>query len=71
MAKDYFSHLSSEEKHILKDKGTEVSFTGEYNDFYEAGVFVCRACKNPLYESNTNLILVVDGHLLMMKWQVQ
>ena len=53
MAKDYFSHLSSEEKHILKDKGTEVSFTGEYNDFYEAGVFVCRACKNPLYESNT------------------
>ena len=53
MAKDYFSDLSSEEKHILKDKGTEVSFTGKYNDFYEAGVFVCRACKNPLYESNT------------------
>ena len=23
------------------------------NDFFEAGVFVCRACKSPLYESNT------------------
>ena len=53
MAKDYFSHLSSEEKHILKDRGTEVSFTGKYNDFYEAGVFVCRACKSSLYESKT------------------
>jgi len=37
----------------LKDKGTEPPFSGEYNDFYDAGVFVCRACKAPLYESNT------------------
>ena len=53
MEKDYFSHLSSDEKHILKDKGTEAPFTGEYNDFFQAGIFVCRACKSPLYESNT------------------
>ena len=53
MEKDYFSHLSSDEKHILKDKGTEAPFTGEYNEFFEAGIFVCRACETPLYESNT------------------
>ncbi|HIE74009.1 MAG TPA: bifunctional methionine sulfoxide reductase B/A protein [Flavobacteriales bacterium] len=53
MENDYFSHLSSEEKHILKDKGTEAPFSGEYNDFFEAGIFVCRACENPLYESNS------------------
>ena len=53
MEKDYFSHLSSNEKHILKDKGTEVPFSGEYNEFCEAGVFVCGACESPLYESNT------------------
>ena len=53
MEKDYFSHLSSDEKHILKDKGTEAPFTGEYNDFFEAGIFVCKACESPLYESNT------------------
>ena len=34
MKEDYFSHLTPEEKHILKDKGTEAPFTGEYNDFF-------------------------------------
>ena len=53
MNEDYFSHLSPKEKHILKDKGTEPPFTGEYNDFYEAGTFICRACKSSLYESST------------------
>jgi len=53
MTKDYFSHLTTEEQCILKDKGTEEPFTGEYNEHFEAGVFICRACENPLYESNT------------------
>lgn len=53
MTKDYFSHLTPEEKHIMKDKGTEAPFTGEYNDFYEKGIYICRACKSPLYESKT------------------
>ena len=53
MTKDYFSTLTPEEKHILKDKGTETAFTGEYNEHFEAGIFICRACDNPLYESNT------------------
>tara|TARA_B100000941_G_scaffold73280_1_gene49782 strand:- start:1060 stop:1902 length:843 start_codon:yes stop_codon:yes gene_type:complete len=53
MQKEYFKNLTKEEKYILKDKGTEPPFSGEYNDFYDAGVFVCRACKAPLYESNT------------------
>ena len=53
MKKDYFSNLTTEERHILQHKGTEPPFTGEYNDFFEAGVFICRACKSPLYESNT------------------
>ena len=53
MTKDYFSHLTPEQQHILKDKGTESPFTGEYNEHFEAGIFICRACENPLYESNT------------------
>ena len=53
MAKDYFSHLNAEEQHILKNKGTEEPFTGEYNEHFEAGIFICRACEHPLYESNT------------------
>ena len=53
MIKDYFSKLTDEEKHILKDKGTEAPFTGEYNEHFAAGIFICRACDSPLYESNT------------------
>jgi peptide methionine sulfoxide reductase msrA/msrB len=53
MTEDYFSDLTQEEKQILKNKGTEAPFSGEYNDFFEAGIFICRACKTPLYESNT------------------
>ena len=50
---NYFDNLSDEERYILKEKGTEDPFSGEYNDHFDAGVFVCRACGNLLYESNT------------------
>ena len=53
MKTDYFSHLNSDEKKILRDKGTEPPFTGKYDDFFEPGVFICRACGSALYESNT------------------
>tara|TARA_B110000003_G_C16606068_1_gene517539 strand:- start:190 stop:567 length:378 start_codon:yes stop_codon:yes gene_type:complete len=52
MSINYFEKLTPEEKYIIKDKGTEPPFSGEYNDFYEAGFFVCRACENPLYKSS-------------------
>ena len=53
MKQDYFTHLNQNERDILENKGTEPPFSGEYNDFFEAGVFICRACQSPLYESNT------------------
>ena len=52
MSESYFEHLTPEEKSVIVEKGTEAPFTGEYNDFYEEGTFVCRACNNPLYESS-------------------
>ena len=53
MSEDFYTNLSPEERKIIVDKGTEDPFTGEYNEFFEAGLFICRACKAPLYESNT------------------
>ena len=53
MKNKYLKNLTKKEKEIINNKGTEAPFTGEYNDFFEPGIFVCRACKAPLYESNS------------------
>ncbi|HEX4714381.1 MAG TPA: peptide-methionine (R)-S-oxide reductase, partial [Ktedonobacteraceae bacterium] len=37
--------------HIL-GKGTEAPFSGEYDDFYEEGTFLCRQCNAPLFSSS-------------------
>jgi peptide-methionine (R)-S-oxide reductase len=45
--------LDSDEYRILREKGTELPFINEYNNFYEEGVYLCRACGNPLFHSDT------------------
>lgn len=46
------NELSPEEERIIIQKGTEVPFTGEYNNHFEQGTYVCRRCKKPLYRSS-------------------
>ena len=53
MKNKYFKNLTEEEREIIANKGTEAPFSGEYNDHFEQGYFVCRACNNKLYESKT------------------
>ncbi|MEL6392093.1 MAG: methionine-R-sulfoxide reductase [Bacteroidota bacterium] len=43
--------LTKEEERIIVHKGTEMPFTGEYNNFKLDGTFVCRRCEAPLYDS--------------------
>ncbi|OIO55643.1 peptide-methionine (R)-S-oxide reductase [Candidatus Peregrinibacteria bacterium CG1_02_54_53] len=43
--------LTSEEEHIIVGKGTETPFSGEYDDFWKEGTYVCRRCGDPLYHS--------------------
>ncbi|HMB40663.1 MAG TPA: peptide-methionine (R)-S-oxide reductase MsrB [Balneolaceae bacterium] len=45
--------LSSEEFRILRNKGTELPFVNKYNSHYEDGVYVCKACGQPLFHSET------------------
>ncbi|MEJ2050994.1 MAG: peptide-methionine (R)-S-oxide reductase MsrB [Calditrichota bacterium] len=45
--------LTPEEYQILREKGTERPFTGKYVHFNKEGVFVCAACGNPLFDSDT------------------
>jgi methionine-R-sulfoxide reductase len=43
--------LTPEEKHVIEDKGTEAPFTGEYDNFWQEGTYLCRRCNSPLYRS--------------------
>ena len=43
--------LTQEEEDVIVHKGTESPFSGEYDDFYKDGTFVCRRCNAPLYSS--------------------
>jgi len=45
------NELTKEEKRVILDKGTEAPFTGEYVNNKETGVYVCRQCEAPLYNS--------------------
>lgn len=46
------NQLTPEEESVIVQKGTEPPFTGEYDNFFEAGMFVCRRCNTPLYASS-------------------
>ena len=47
-----YNPLTSEEERIIENKGTELPFSGEYDDFYkEDGTFICRRCNAPLFSS--------------------
>lgn len=45
------NNLTHDEEDIIVYKGTEDPFTGEYDDFYEDGTFICRRCNAPLFSS--------------------
>jgi peptide-methionine (R)-S-oxide reductase len=45
--------LTPDQFHILRQKGTERPFTGEFNEHFEDGVYVCAACGNELFPSDT------------------
>lgn len=46
-----YATLSGAEQRVIEDKATEPAFTGEYDDFYEVGTFICRRCQSPLFSS--------------------
>tara|TARA_E500000331_G_scaffold205081_2_gene196752 strand:+ start:1224 stop:1667 length:444 start_codon:yes stop_codon:yes gene_type:complete len=50
---NYFTDLTIEEKRIIVFKGTEEPNSGLYNKHFQKGVYICKACNNPLFNSNS------------------
>ena len=50
---DYFNKLTLKERNVIVNKGTEYPNTGKYNKHFKKGVYHCKACDNPLYDSNS------------------
>lgn len=48
-----WNRLTREEERVLVQRGTERPFTGEYDDFYRPGTYICRRCNAPLFSSQS------------------
>lgn len=50
---EWEDELTPEQYHILREKGTELPFTGEYDSLFDVGTYSCAACGTKLFDSET------------------
>lgn len=47
-----YNELTPEEERIIVGKGTERAFSGEYDNSFDRGAYVCKRCDAPLFRSD-------------------
>jgi len=46
-----FNNLTFKEEQIILYKKTELPFSGEYDNFFKKGTYICKRCNNRLFSS--------------------
>ena len=50
---EWKKQLTPEQFDVIRLKGTERAFTGKFDDHWDSGTYVCAACGNELFNSNS------------------
>lgn len=50
---EWRQQLTPEQYHILREKGTERAFTGQYVDNHDEGMYRCAGCGTELFDAGT------------------
>jgi len=50
---EWKAELNDQEYYVLRKAGTERAFKGDLWDHKEDGIYICRACQLPLFDSST------------------
>jgi len=51
--KDWKKELTEDEYRVMREKGTEAPFSGEFNSHLENGIFYCKGCNQKLFSSDS------------------
>jgi len=53
MDSNMYKKLTPEEELVIVNKGTELPFSGKFYNYFEKGIYTCKRCGKPLFESSS------------------